>query len=328
MSMSVQSSVVTLAAIEQPPRPAQAHWKPVVCCPSCRSELCVASAALPDLYYVFGSERIAYPEQGITVSCCGSCGLFYKSLLPAPSFLSEVFKRQGAAKWPDSHDFEAEAVLLQRLMGGSRFDLLDVGAAMGGLLAACSHRGIRGRRSALDVIRYPGIERHLSGELIEGFLDDPAMTWSGEPYDIVTLFDVLEHLYDPVTAFENLRQLLRPGGKVLIETGNAMSFWPRRIGISEWWYVRLLEHHLFWSRDSVERAADAHGFRVIHWRTVRHKSRRRLLPRGAVVDSLKSALYLATNRHYASAARLLGRQGVQPWFPFGEDHFQACLEKV
>jgi SAM-dependent methyltransferase len=219
-------------------------------------------------------------------------------------------------------------LLLRRLMGGARFDLLDVGAASGGLLGVCEHHGIAGRRSALDVIRYPGIERHLSGEFIEGFLDDSLPGWSGEPYDVVTLFDVLEHLYDPVAAFENLRLLLRPNGLVFIETGNAASFWPQRIGIAHWWYVRLLEHHLFWSRAPLERIAAAHGFRLVYWRAVRHKSRRHWLPPGAVVDSLKSALYLATSRHYSSFARLFGKQGVQPWFPFGTDHFQACLVKV
>jgi SAM-dependent methyltransferase len=325
--MSVQSSVVSLAAVEQPPEPALAQWKAIACCPSCHSGLCTAHAELPDQNYVFGSEKIAYPQRGVTVAHCGDCGLFYKSPLPAPAFLTEVFKRQGPAKWPDTHDFQAEVILLRRLMGGARFDLLDVGSAMGGLLAVCEHQGVIGRRSALDVVPYPGVDRHLSGEFIEGFLDN-ALAWSGEPYDVVTVFDVLEHLYDPVAAFENLRTLLRPNGLVFIETGNATSFWPRCVGIGQWWYVRLIEHHLFWSRAPLERIATAHGFRLVYWRTVRHKSRRQWLPPRALTDSLKSALYLAGRRHYSTIARFLGRQGVQPWFPFSADHFQACLVKV
>ena len=283
---------------------------------------------MPDRYYVFGTEKVAYPEQGISVAHCAACGLFYKSLLPTPAFLSQVFQRQAPVKWSDVHDFDGEASLLQRLMGRTRFDLLDVGAAGGGLLSACRKQHIAGRRSALDVMRYPGIERDLSGELIEGFLDDALPAWSGEPYDIVTLFDVIEHLYDPAAAFENLRVLLRRHGLVFVETGDAMSFWPRRLGVAHWWYARLLEHHLFWSRGALARAAEMHGFRLVYWRAVRHKSHRRVLPRGAMLDSIKSALYLMASRQYSAVARFFRRQGVQPWFPFGSDHFQACLVKV
>jgi len=177
-------------------------------------------------------------------------------------------------------------------------------------------------------MRYSGIERHLTGEFIEGFLDNPLPAWSRKPYDVVTLFDILEHLYDPGMAFENLRLLLRKGGLAFIETGNSTSFWPRRLGIQHWWYARLLEHHVFWSRRALERIATAHGFRTIYWREVRHKSKRCLVPPGTVVDLVKTGFYLTGGRYYRMLANRLGREGAQPVFPFATDHFQACLMKV
>jgi len=323
--MSVQSSVVPLAAIEQPPKPALAQWKAVVHCPSCGSGGSISRARLPDRCYHFGSERIAYPEQGVTIVECDGCGLFYKSAVPTPDFLADVFRRQAQAKWASTHDFLYEVALLRKLKGGTPFDLLDVGAASGELLAGCGEAGRR--RSALDVMRFSGIERHLTGEFIEGFLDRPLPAWSHEPYDVVTLFDVIEHFYEPGVAFENLRTLLRKDGLAFIETGNSASFWPRRIGINHWWYAGLLEHHVFWSRHSLERTAAAHGFRVAYWHEVRHKSRRHLRVPGTVVDLLKTGLYIVANHYYASIANLFGRNGAQPWFPFTRDHFQACLVK-
>ena len=324
--MTVQSSVFPLAAIEQPPKPARAQWKAVVHCPSCGSGGSASRAGLPDRCYPFGSERIAYPEQGIAVVECESCGLFYKSAVPTPAFLADVFRRQAQAKWASSHDFLPEVALLRQLRrSGEPFDLLDVGTAEGALLAASD--GIARRRSALDVMLYKGVERHLSGEFIEGFLDHPLPAWSNEPYDVVTLFDILEHLYEPGVAFDNLRSLLRKNGLAFIETGNSASFWPSRVGINHWWYVRLLEHHIFWSRRSLERAATAHGFRIAYWREVRHKNRRRLIPLRALVGVLKTGLYIATNSYYSSIANLFGREGSQPVYPFSVDHFQACLVK-
>ena len=326
--MSVQSGVFEFPAIEQEPAPLVAQWNSVVRCPACSSGSWAARAELPDRSCMFGSERVAYPEEGIAVVECNACGLYYKTPVPAPAFLTELYRRHAQAKWSSAYEYAYETDLLRRVSGRASLDLLDVGAADGAFLAACGAAGITCRRSALDVMRYAGIERHLSGELMLGFLDAPLPAWSQDPYDVVTLFDVLEHFYEPGAAFENLRTLLRAGGLVLIETGNSASFWPRRAGIAQWWYARLLEHHVFWSRRSLDRIAGVHGFRVVSWREVRHKSRRGRPPWKAAVGLMKTGLYVLSGARYATIAGWFGREGHQPWFPFARDHIQACLERV
>ena len=288
-----------------------------------------ASARLPDPHYMFGEQRIPLPGPGIAISQCGVCGIHYKSTVPSPAFLAEMFGQHAEEKWdaPPVY-FARELATLQRLWGAPAMDLLDVGAAGGALLEAHAKSGLAGRRSAFDVMHYAGVGRHLTGEFIEGFLDNPIPAWSREPYDAVTLFDVIEHLYRPHDAFQNLRQLTRRGGLVFIETGNTESYWPRHYGINQWWYVRLLEHHVFWSRRSLEYMACAHGFRIVYWKEGRHKSRRNRSLAGAIKDVLKTGLYCVTGQRYASIAHLFGKQGNQPWFPFARDHFQACLMRA
>jgi len=44
---------------------------------------------------------------------------------------------------------------------------------------------------------------------------------SGEKYDLVTLFHVVEHLYQPFVELERVKSLLHPGGILVIETPNA-----------------------------------------------------------------------------------------------------------
>jgi 2-polyprenyl-3-methyl-5-hydroxy-6-metoxy-1,4-benzoquinol methylase len=309
------------------PRQIEAQWTVVECCPACGEVAGTVCGTLPDRYYVFGTERIALPSAGITVISCGSCGLVYKSRVPTPTFLAGVFERQTGAKWVGTHDFSVEAALLQKLAGKNEFDLLDVGATDGALLQACFDSGVTGRRSALDVLRYPGIEAHLAGEFIEGFVDAPSLTWSHQPYDIVTLFDVLEHLYQPRVAFENLRSLVTQGGLVFIETGNTQNFWPRYFGINQWWYIRLIEHHIFWSRRSLENIAAAHGFEIVFWEEGRHKNRRKVFRRQLVIELLKTGLYFVMANYYGAIAHMIGRQGSQPWCPLAKDHFRVCLKK-
>ena len=321
-----EASVVTPAA--RLAEVVRVPWVAVELCPACGSDRAQSRSDIPDAHYVFGDEKIALPQAGISIVGCDECGLHYKSAVPAPASLLDVFRRQAGKKWMEPHDYADQVAGLQRLCGTARMDVLDVGAASGGLLHACGELGIVGRRSALDVVRFAGIESSLSGEFIEGFLDDSRLAWSGEGYDVVTLFDVLEHLYQPQLAFTNLRALVRRNGLVFIETGNAESDWPRRYGINHWWYARLFEHHVFWCQSSLRRIAARHGFEITFWKEGRHKSRRDIGVVEAGCDLLKVSLYRLAPDAYASIARRLGKEGCQPWDPRARDHFQACLKKV
>lgn len=306
----------------------QPEWIEFARCPACYRAARSDCGALPDLEYRFGGERIALPADGIRLYACDGCGLVYKSAAPAGAFLAALFERETGEKWLVPQDCAPEIEALCALGGRRDFDLLDVGAAGGALLEACAAAGVAGRRSALDVVRYPGLERALAGEFIAGFLDCPALEWSGVPYDAVTAFDVLEHLYDARAAFANLRALLGPRGLLLVETGDARSAWPVRYGPRRWWYARLIEHHIFWTRQALERCAAEHGLEVLGWEPVRHKSRRALGTAQVARDLLKTAIYRLAPDGYAALAGRFGRQGNQPLDPFAKDHFRAVLRRL
>lgn len=318
----------TVAELALPDAPtACVEWLTVERCPSC-GDAPAKQARLPESGYVFGDERIAFPERGVWVASCESCGLKYKTVLPTPESLTQVFERQSGKKWMEPYDFHEEVAELQRFADDGPVDLLDIGAGNGALLEAWGKRPGGGRRSALDVVRHPHCAERIDGEFIRGLIDDEPLQWSGVPYDLVTLFDVVEHLYAPRKAFRNLRELVRDDGLVVIESGNTDSEWPRRYGVQHWWYVRLFEHHVFWSRRSLEDIAERFGFRLLIWRERRHKARSadRLLD--TLNDTAQVALYRLNPRLYPALAPLLGKYWTQPWSPFTRDHFRAVLRKV
>jgi SAM-dependent methyltransferase len=304
------------------------RWSVVARCPACGEAQRRSCGAIPERYYLFGAEKLPTPRSGIQLYACAQCALVYKSPVPDPAFLSGLFERQMGSKWLAPHDYANEVATLRRHCMRPDFDLLDVGAAGGDLLAACAAAGVQGRRSALDVARYPGLERSLNGEFIKGFLDSPSLAWSGQPYDVVTAFDVLEHLNRPFDAFANLRALVKPGGLVLIETGDADSEWPARYGIRRWWYARLIEHHVFWSRRSLAHSAAGQGMEILEWQEVRHKSRSQLGAAQVVRDLLKTGLYRLMPDAYTRFANTFGKEGNQPCSPFAKDHFRVCLRRV
>lgn len=65
--------------------------------------------------------------------------------------------------------------------------------------------------------------------------------------DVITAFDLVEHLYHPAAFIATCHGKLKPGGKLLIVTGNPQCLAARLYG-ARWWYVSFPEHIVFPSR--------------------------------------------------------------------------------
>jgi SAM-dependent methyltransferase len=94
------------------------------------------------------------------------------------------------------------------LVGAEPGRLLDVGCGFGHFVAWAHERGwdawgLEPDPWARESSVAPG---RIVGEM--GELD--------EPFDLITMFDVLEHVPDPVAEAEALRARLRPGGRLLV----------------------------------------------------------------------------------------------------------------
>ena len=100
---------------------------------------------------------------------------------------------------------------------GERRDLkiLDIGCGTGGMIPILARHGrVTGIDGAEAAIRYSR-ERHGGmAELRQ--IDFPREMPPGGEYDLVTLFDVLEHLDDDATALRRAASLAREGGRLIV----------------------------------------------------------------------------------------------------------------
>lgn len=63
-------------------------------------------------------------------------------------------------------------------------------------------------------------------------------------YDIITAFDLVEHLYEPYDFFKTIKKHLNKNGNLIILTGDICSL-PAKLSGIRWWYICLPCHIVF-----------------------------------------------------------------------------------
>jgi len=141
--------------------------------------------------------------------------------------------------------------------------LLDVGCGAGSLLqAARAHgwdaQGIDVSASAVSHVRKLGFE------VFHGELGDARLA-NGQ-FDVITAVEILEHLFDPVAAVNEIHRLLRPGGLFWLTTPNCRSLAARLMGLG-WRVVSPPEHLQLFSVAGLRTLLFRAGFTEVQLKT-------------------------------------------------------------
>ena len=239
----------------------------------------VASEALVpvDCGLCGSAERELKFEDGpFSVVTCACCGLTYVTpRLSDAALLDEVYDesywRSAAAKDRGYTDYAADEPLYlktyrRRLSVVRRHfaapgRVLDVGCAAGFFLRVMQEEGwaVTGLEPS-DAIR-PHAERLIGAENVRaGLLGRVEL----EPrsFDLVTMWDVIEHIPDTVTALREVRRLLAPGGKLLVETQNVDSRAAKVLG-KNWQHYKHAEHIYHFNPTTIARLFAEAGFEIL-----------------------------------------------------------------
>lgn len=148
----------------------------------------------------------------------------------------------------------------------SNIRLLDVGCSSGAFLSHAVTQGFRAE--GVEPAAGPVATAQAAGLTVrQGLLQD--MAYADSQFDAVTLFEVIEHLQDPHALLDECRRILRPGGILVIGTGNTASWSMAAMG-GEWEYLQIDKHggHVsFFNPRSIELLARRSGFSVAAVRT-------------------------------------------------------------
>jgi len=147
---------------------------------------------------------------------------------------------------------------------------LDIGCALGDFMIAANKVGFDVH--GLEVSEAAATEaRRIFGERV-AHTDITAAEFPPDSFDVLTMWDVIEHLADPQRALEKVRMLLRVGGILVISTGNAASLWARLTG-RFWPLLTPPQHLFFYTPEGLAQLLQINGFvmvKVLHFpRTVK-----------------------------------------------------------
>lgn len=224
-------------------------------CPVCSSE---------------GGCKVRHKKHGYLIYRCSECKVLFVHPQPSPA---EVMTQYGPDYFRrgDKYSFEEEnparnpnwqndliklSILAQYKPSGR---LLDIGCAMGGFLRVARERGydVSGVEPSEHTVSH--VRNKLGIEVVNSSLPEAGL--SSESYDLVTMWDVLEHLGDPHPTLQEIHRILRPSGLLVLSTGDASSLWARITG--RFWQLLTPPQHLFFYDDmSLRKALQLNSFAV------------------------------------------------------------------
>jgi 2-polyprenyl-3-methyl-5-hydroxy-6-metoxy-1,4-benzoquinol methylase len=216
-----------------------------------------------------------FREAPYSVYLCSGCGLTYVSPRIRDERLiedvyDEEYWRSSAARTRGYGDYVGDAELMRatfrrRLRVVQRHTrgpgrALDVGCAAGFFLDVLSNVdwdvfGVEPSRSMADAAA-----QRLGSERVQCARFEDA-DHAPQSFDLITMWDVLEHLSDPVGALRQARQLLAPGGRLILETQNVNSRAAKVLG-RRWHHYKHAEHLVHFEPRTLEYALEAAGLHM------------------------------------------------------------------
>lgn len=213
------------------------------------------------------------------VFTCAGCGLVYVTPRLVGQALRDVY---GESYWKSANpkargyaDYAQQAALYlktyQKRMAlvsrwlPSKARILDVGCAAGYFLRVARDAGhdVHGCELSAPIAKF-AVQELGADRVHVGLLDEAvrAKNWAPHSFDLVTAWDVVEHVPEPQALLAQMRELIKPTGRLLLETQNVASRWARWLG-RRWHHYKHDEHLYHFDPNTIRRLLDSSGFRVL-----------------------------------------------------------------
>jgi len=230
---------------------------------------------MPCLFCGTHDERVRFHDGAYRVVECSRCGLVYVNPRLPTEQLHEMYqdeywnsdraKEFGYAQYLSDADnyirtYQRRAALLDAFKPRPG-RVLDVGCAAGFFLKVCRDKGwqTEGIEIARPMIEYAeqslGLSNMHRGDLLSVDLPEAS-------FDVLSMWDVIEHLEEPLEHLHRARKLLREDGILVLETQNVDSRFAKIMG-RRWQHYKHEEHLYHFSPSTLDHLLRQAGFEVL-----------------------------------------------------------------
>jgi SAM-dependent methyltransferase len=211
--------------------------------------------------------RQLYSKNSCKIFKCDECGL---GRAECPGFEAQSYYTDDyfCGRWHDGYanyrasepvlrrEFAHTVQFIRRYRGGGR--LLEIGCAYGFFLDEARRyyevAGVEVAGAAAEFCQSNGLA------VVNGTADEPTISQFGM-MDVIVLLDVIEHLPEPHTTLDQCRRHLRPGGVIVLTTGDFSSLYARLAG-PHWRLMTPPQHLWYFTPESMRRLAQSLGLKL------------------------------------------------------------------
>ena len=260
--------------------------KQLIVCPSCESIDNENKGPVPISNYFAGKELYEKIKQSLYK--CNKCSMFFKYPVLPKDVVNSLYNQAGTNKWQyslhDREDWQVAIKIIDEFSSGQG-TILDIGCYNGRFLTNMDDKwvlfGVEINTEALKVAQSHGVNILIRD--VEHIKHLPIK------FDVITLFDLIEHIHKPMELLCDLSSKLKSGGIIILSSGNTNALTWKIYG-SQYWYCSVAEHIVFINRAWCEFVESKIDLKLLFVKNFSHTKNRSIWQK--IFEVLKNIMYL------------------------------------
>lgn len=280
--------------------------------------------------FEFRTRSLIFRQNEYRIFRCGACGLVFKNSILSDDLFELLYGDVDYSNWSAYRTYPSERPVLRHLdslPAGSQ--VLDFGCSSGRLLEQANPRigkwGFEVNKTAAREAAAKGIQMPTDRKNLKSLQ---------QTFDAVLLMDVFEHLSNPTMLLREMTELVKPGGMLVVSTGNA-DCRACQTDIPNFWYFRSIQHLCMITKQYASCFAEGSGLRLASWQECSHYDTKFF---NRMAQHLRQWIYAFRYRHPGSAVvaamdwlpvlRKSATWKIPPPYSASRDHTVVFFEKI
>jgi SAM-dependent methyltransferase len=193
---------------------------------------------------------------------CSSCGFMQCNPIPSHIDLLRFYQEQYPYSWFKKNEWYKRVQSKHRffkikshLADGKKN--LDFGCGHGFFVQVLAENGYQSFGFDIGAEK---ISHHHNGNITN---KNNLKQFEESDFDTITLWHVLEHMYDHHTIISQLKEKLKHNGKMIIAVPNANSFGLKKLGTKWGWLQQPFVHINMYNPENLSMLLQTHGFKIV-----------------------------------------------------------------